>query len=107
MLTLPQIVMFRLGLTDDTPAEDRLLAFHLAGAATAHVERLLGYRISARYRIFHNRESGLPVLPSDIEEAIAQLAAFWFENREAAGEHRREIPFGVRDLVKEYREWSF
>lgn len=92
-------IMQHLGLTDDMPAEDWLLLQQKADAAQDHIERLLGYRIADRFIM-------IPVPPS-LTEAFLQLVGWWFENREAAAEGQRTIPFGVAEIVAEYRGWSF
>lgn len=47
-------------------------------------------------------------VPETLREAVLQLAAWWYENREAATEAPHQpIPFGVQELVNEHREWTF
>ena len=48
-------------------------------------------------------------LPADLTEAVLQLAAYHYEQREAAsfGVSTLPIPFGVLDLARPYRVWSF
>lgn len=81
----------------DDPVLARLLA-----AATAHIERLLGFKIA-------DEEEFPDGTPADLELAILQLAADWYENREASivGVGVTTIPFGVRDIVNEYRRYTF
>lgn len=45
-------------------------------------------------------------LPAPVTEAILQLAALWYEQREAAaiGVSVAPIPFGVHDLLRPYCE---
>ncbi|MER9586538.1 head-tail connector protein [Mesorhizobium sp. M0276] len=47
-------------------------------------------------------------LPATLTEAVLQLAAAWYEQREAVliGIGANEVPFGVRDLIRPYREWE-
>lgn len=82
---------------DDDAVLDRLLA-----AATAHIERLLGFKIT-------DEEEFPDGTPADLELAILQLAADWYENREATlvGVSAQAIPFGVLDIVNEYRRYTF
>ena len=90
------------GLTGDAPeGEYEALAGKVA-AAQNHVERLLGFRIEERF----GGEDQEPVPPA-LVEAVMQLAAWWFENREAVSDRDRMLPFGVEEIVNEYREWSF
>lgn len=48
-------------------------------------------------------------LPAAIREAVLQLAAHFYENREATlvGVSADEMPFGVMTLIRPYRIWSF
>lgn len=81
----------------DDPVLSRFLA-----AAQAHVERLLGFKL--------NDAEELPEgAPADLELAVLQLAADWYENREASlvGVSAMAIPFGVHQIVNEYRRYTF
>lgn len=92
----------QVGLTSDAPEAD-LLSLDLKGkAAQNHVERLLGYRIEDEFG-----GAGQPPIPEALKEAVLQLAAWWFANRETAGDGARSMPFGVEEIVNEYRDWSF
>lgn len=90
------------GLTMDAPMEDLLLLQQKGDAAQNHIERMLGYRIDAMF-------GGLvlPPVPEALKEAVLQLACWWFSNREAADDRERDLPFGVKDIVNEYRGWTF
>lgn len=48
-------------------------------------------------------------VPAALDEAVRQLAAHLFENREATivGTQASEIPFGPLELIGPYRKWSF
>lgn len=47
-------------------------------------------------------------VPADIIEALKQLAAQFYETREAAQvDALSVIPFGVYDLIGPYRKWEF
>lgn len=74
------------------------------GAAQAHIERLLGYEIEATY----GGDDQDPI-PDPLREAVMQLVAAWYENREATviGLSAAETPLSVQDIVREYRTWSF
>lgn len=91
----------QLGFTDDMGALDDELLERKIEAAQAHIERLLGYRLADEF----------PgnVVPADLKEAIRLLTAHWYENREASivGVSAQEIPYGIRDIIREYRNWSF
>ncbi len=63
---------------------------------------MLGYAIADRFG-----GTDQPPVPADLCEAVLQLAAHWYEVREAAGDGMREIPFGVSDIVMGRKDWSF
>ncbi|REF67395.1 head-tail connector protein [Paracoccus versutus] len=90
-----------LGLTPDQDADDTLIEGKIA-AAQNHIERMLGFVIEERFGGVDQ-----PEIPTAIREAVMQLATWWFENREAATDLTRELPFGVRDIVDGFREWTF
>ncbi|EPX85382.1 head-tail connector protein [Salipiger mucosus] len=92
----------QLSFTDDIGSVDDPLLQRKLDAAQNHVERLLGFKIEETF----GGEDQDPVPPALIE-AVSQLAAWWYEQREAAGDGAREIPFGVREIVTEYREFTF
>lgn len=92
----------QLSFTDDIGATDDALLELKLEAAQNHIERLLGYKIAETFG-----GAGQDPVPPSLVEAILQLAAWWYENREAAGAGAREVPFGVREIVAEFREWSF
>lgn len=84
-------------------ADDGLMGRKLE-AAQGHIERQLGFKIGDKYGGQEQDE-----IPAPLVEAVLQLAAHWFENREATlvGVTAQELPFGVWAIVNEYREWSF
>lgn len=70
----------------------------LIEAAQSHLEQLLGYEIEEEFE----------TLPSDIIEAVMQLAASWYENREAtSAEALSEVPIGLWAIIRERRNYSF
>ena len=48
-------------------------------------------------------------IPDALKEAIRQLAAHLYENRECSliGVTSQELPFGLLDLLTPYRAWAF
>jgi uncharacterized phage protein (predicted DNA packaging) len=48
-------------------------------------------------------------VPGALKEAIRQLAAHLYENREATlvGVTAQQMPFGLLDLLTPYRAWAF
>jgi uncharacterized phage protein (predicted DNA packaging) len=79
-------------ITDD----DALLTDKLA-AATAWVDSYTGGSEATTDR------------PAPVNEAILQLAASLYENREATlvGVQAQQLPFGFVDLLANYRAWAF
>jgi hypothetical protein len=93
---------YQLALTDDAPGEDQVLLQAKIEAAQNHVERLLGFKIEEEFG-----GAGQDPVPPALCEAVMQLAAWWFENREAGGDASRPMPFGAAEIVAEYREYTF
>jgi uncharacterized phage protein (predicted DNA packaging) len=91
-----------LSFTDDIGDVDNALLQRILNAAQNHIERLLGYSIEDQF----GGEGQEPV-PPVLVEAVSQLAAWWYENREAASDTARVLPFGVTEIVNEYREFTF
>jgi uncharacterized phage protein (possible DNA packaging) len=85
-----------------TESADDLQLERLLAAAVAHVQRLLGFKLDDATEFPEGT-------PADLELAVLQLAADWYENREASlvGVTAQPIPFGVREIVNEYRRYSF
>ncbi|MGR3639078.1 head-tail connector protein [Alterinioella nitratireducens] len=92
----------QLAFTGDIGGIDDALLYRKVEAAQNHIERLLGFKIEANFGGVDQD----PVPPVLIE-AVCQLAAWWYEQREAASEGAKEVPFGVREIVTEYREFTF
>ena len=103
IVTLAQLKE-QLNITDDLGADDDALLGRKIDAAQNHIERLLGFKIGETYG-----GSEQDAIPPSLAEAVLQLAAHWYENRDATlvGVTAQELPFGVWDIVREYREWSF
>lgn len=95
-------MMNHLALTADAPGEDQTLMAGKIDAAQNHIERMLGFKIEDEFGGVDQD----PVPPA-LCEAVMQLAAWWFENREAGGDASRPLPFGVAEIVAEYREYTF
>lgn len=90
----------QINFTDDLGTDDDALLTRKIAAAQDHIERLLGFTMAERYPL---------TVPPALVEAVAQLAADWYENREASlvGVGVTPMPFGVEAIVAEYREYSF
>ena len=83
-------------LNVDHDADDALLS-HKIAAAEAWIADYVGKALA-----------DFDPLPATITEAVLQLAAHWYESREAIsfGNTGAEVPFGVRDLLRSHREWG-
>lgn len=90
-----------LNITGDQ--DDALIGKKIA-AAQNHIERLLGFKIEETYGGAEQED-----IPASLAEAVMQLAAHWYENREAVivGVTAIPMPLGVREIIREYRDWSF
>lgn len=88
-----------LALTQDQ-TEDNMLLQGKLDAAQGQIERMLGYGLLERYET-------PAAVPADLCEAMLQLAAWWYENREAVIERGAPLPFGVSEIVTSHRDWSF
>ena len=73
-------------------------------SAQAHLENLLGFKIEERY----GGEDQQPV-PEPLKECVCRLTAHWYDNRHVSAESSdgKILPFGVTDVVNEYRDWSW
>ena len=92
---------FKAHSRSDYSTDDTLIAAKLA-AAQSHIESLLGYAIETEYA------SPLTV-PDALKEAVLQLAAHWYENREASlvGVSAQVLPFGLEEIIANFRRYSF
>jgi hypothetical protein len=70
-------------------------------------DTLLAHKLDAA-EIWIGHYIGVPFVAGDaaLTEAALQLAAYWYEQREAASfdVSTKPVPFGVRDLLDSYRE---
>ncbi|ATU92011.1 head-tail connector protein [Phyllobacterium zundukense] len=71
---------------------------HKLNAAEAWIENFLGKPLSS-----------FEPMPADLTEGVLQLAAHLHENRFAVliGDSANELPFGLLDMIRPYREWVF
>lgn len=98
------ILKQQLNATGIPGTDDDALIERKIDAAQNHIERLLGFKIEETYGGADQEE-----IPPALVEAVCQLAAHWYENREATlvGVSAQELPFGVWQIVNEFREYSF
>lgn len=77
--------------------DDAFLAGKIA-AAESWIESFIGEPLA-----------DMDPLPAAISEAVLQLAAHLFVNREAVlvGVSASQLPFGVVDLIRPWRAWEF
>lgn len=95
-----------LSLTPDQAADGETLMLMQGklDAAQQHLERLLGFRILDRFG-----GEGQEEVPPSLKEAVCQLAAWWFEQREAGliGSNASLAPVSMAEIVREFREFTF
>lgn len=94
----------QLNLSGIPGTDDDALIERKIKAAQGHIERLLGFKIEETYGGTDQGE-----IPPALVEAVSQLAAHFYENREASliGVNAQELPFGIWPIINEYREFSF
>lgn len=94
----------QLAFTDDMGTADDTLLEAKIDAAQAHIDRLLGFKVEETFGGVDQD----PV-PEPLREAVMQLAAWWYENRESAitGTIVATAPYSVSEIVAEYREFTF
>lgn len=97
-MTFPNAADLRRQLNLDPDQEDNAFLSAKLAAASGWIEAYVGEPLA-----------GLDPFPAAIREAILQLAAHLYENREAVlvGVSASELPFGMVDLIRPYRVWSF
>lgn len=84
-----------------TDIDDALLPGKIA-AAQSQIEGWLGYAIEDEY-------AAPLIVPASLKEAVLQLAAHWYENREATlvGVNAQSLPLGFEDIIANFRRYSF
>ncbi|HWL56408.1 MAG TPA: head-tail connector protein [Paracoccus sp. (in: a-proteobacteria)] len=96
----------QLGLTMDNGDDDWMIQGKIE-AAENFIDRELGFRMRTRWPPYSPNTYGGENVPAALREAVMQLAAWWYENREAVTDLSRELPFGVREIINQHREWTF
>lgn len=94
-----------LNVTVDT--DDDLIERKLS-AAQQQLERHLGFTFAAEFP--DAADDHFPAtVPTPLREAVCQLAAHYYENREAVlvGVNAQLLPEGMWDVVNNYRNWSW
>lgn len=91
-----------LGITEDMGTVDDALIERQLASAKAHITRLIGFALDDAVQF----PGGTP---ADLDQAVMLLAAHWYENREATlvGVSAEYIPFGVAEIVREYRTYTY
>lgn len=91
-----------LSFTDDLGTTDDAMLTRILAGAESFVERKLGFTFAATFG-----GAGQDPVPDELRQAVLMLAAHWYENREATAEVLREPPFGVTEILREFRDWTF
>ncbi len=86
-----------LNITFDT---DDALVERLIATASEWLDSRLGYSIATKY------PDGAP---APLDHAVLLLVGHWYANREATlvGVNAAPLPFGLVDIVNDYRNWSW
>lgn len=92
---------------DDSDNDDVLLK--KIDAAQGHLERLLGFKLDETAYPDTDDADFPETVPAPLRECVCQLAAHWYENREAVtmDATAQLLPIGVNDVVNEFRNWSW
>lgn len=87
----------QLNILDD---QDNDLIERKLAAAISYMNRRLGFDLQTQFTAD---------IPADLEEAVLQLVAHWYENREGVvvGVNAQVLPHSINDVINEYRNWSF
>jgi uncharacterized phage protein (predicted DNA packaging) len=90
-------------------ADDDDLLGRKIEAAQSHVERLLGFKMDAETYPAEGEVTFPDTVPAPLRECVCQLAAHWYERREAVtfGDAGQVLPIGVDDVVREFRNYSW
>ena len=85
-----------------TDSADDTILTRLLAAASKHIERQLGFALD-------DADEFPDGTPADLELAVLQTGAHWYENREASlvGVTAQVLPMGVPEIVAEYRKYTF
>ena len=86
-------------------ADDAIIEAQI-GAAQAHIESLLGFKIEERYPPTED-SSPVSTVPASLKQAVLLLVGHLYENREASliGVNAQALPFGLWDIVNEHRNY--
>ncbi|MDI7864089.1 head-tail connector protein [Rhizobiaceae bacterium n13] len=99
----------QLNIVGEVSGDEYLLLQRKIVAAEGYIQRLLGFKLDEVTYPDDDDYDFPDTVPAPLKEAILQLAAHWYENREATlvGVSAQELPLGVQQIVNEYREYSF
>lgn len=95
-----------------TTDDDSLIADKIR-VASEWVSSLTGIPADIDPSVLPDADGDIPDtrnIPAPVKEAVRQLAAHLYENREAVlvgGITAQALPFGFLDLIDPYRQWAF
>lgn len=89
-----------------TTIDDAILPGKIT-AAQSFIENHLGYAIETEYP--PTGSPAVSTVPDALKEAVLQLAAHLYENREGSlvGVTAQVLPFGLEDILANFRGYSF
>ena len=100
-MSIVDLAALKAHLNITTDIDDAILPGKIT-AAQSFIENHLGYAIATEYA------SPLTV-PDALKEAVLQLAAHLYENREGSlvGVTAQVLPYGLEDILANFRGYSF
>jgi uncharacterized phage protein (predicted DNA packaging) len=96
-MSITTLSLFKKHANLDDTDDDELLQ-HYLDTAEGWIQSYIGVTLAT-----------LSTVPAELKQAAMLLASYWYEQREAvsAGVSMDAVPFGVLDLIRPHREWSF
>lgn len=100
-MSIVQLAAAKAHMNITDTADDALIQGKI-DAAEGYVEKVLGFSLASGF-------GGSSEVPDPVCEAVLQLTAHLYENREASivGLTIEEVPFGFWSLLMPYREFAF
>lgn len=81
----------------------------LLASKIASAETQINSFLEKKFADYYDDASQANSVPEPLKEAVRQLAAHYYEQREAVliGASAAIVPWGVVDLIQPYRAWAF
>jgi hypothetical protein len=90
-----------------TTTDDDELISRLLDTAQEWLEAQIGYKLADKYP--PTGSPAVSTVPTPLDHARLLLVSHWYANREATlvGVSATPLPFGVADIVNDWRDWSW